>query len=1125
MSFQLIYGAAGTGKSTYILNKMKSCAAQGGSALLIVPEQFSHIAETQLIGAAGFLSPDIQATSFARLARRALADAGRAGAPVDAAGKHMLMARVLSEINQELTVFRGAWEKPGFLTTLLDLISDFKRAQLDSGKLSEYAQNGEENPLLRQKLAELGLIYARYEEVLSGSFADAEDNVTLLAKLIMEQSLFVGTEVYLDGFFRFTANELDVVRSLLSVGASVVVSVCASTPAKAGDGIFEPCHQTAARLCAIARESGAQLLPPICLTQRFRFQKSPELAHLESQLYRYPNEVYPGATRDVSLFTASDPYSEVVWMAVQIRRAVCNSGIRYRDVAIIAGNLERYQNLIKTVFPSYEIPVFTDTRRELLSHPVMLMLFSLFRMLNGGFRTQDVIAYSKTGYSGLSAEEADRLENYALQGRVERGDWLDDTRFLKRARMVFETEQDLSEVDSSEAERMLELKNRLFAPVLRLKEALSADRRTSARAAALFAFIEETGLRVKIEEQAEAFERQGLRQLADEYADVYNLLIETLDQLVLCLGDEAIGLKRLQAVLETGFSQYSMGVIPSAADQVFLGDVNRSVVKNVKLVFLAGAVDGAFPPAAPTEGILTDDERVRLRSAGFELAPDTKKIAFDNQFLVYNAVNISSGRVCVSFPVADFEGKGLRPSPLVSRLRKLFPGLRTESDLLDELPDAEKMVASRQSAYRYVLGRMAGREAEPVRDALKGALGADAEYRELLARAEEYSRFSNQAQRLSRENVTALYGRDWKGSVSRFERFAACPFSYFVQYGLRAKERKVLQIETPDIGWLLHAIVDAFSRRMLESGESYQDMTLERCGEIVDRLIREMSERMFIANLYSEKKLGVLFKRLRQMVMKSVWVICEHVRRGEFEPCAFEVSFDENGEMPPVTVELPTGERITLAGRIDRIDQYRNGAELYIRIIDYKSGNKEFRLSDVFHRLSLQLAVYLTAACENGESMFGQAPKPAGMFYFRLSDPVVAASGISEEKLQEEVLKKYKMSGLVLSDADIIRAMDKGISGYSKIIPVRLGKDGVISANSKSATMQQMDSLKSYIKRTIGQIGREILNGNAEIMPCYDGKNSACEWCKFKSVCGFDNAYNRSRYLPPLADEEVWGRL
>ncbi|MBQ4515537.1 MAG: helicase-exonuclease AddAB subunit AddB, partial [Clostridia bacterium] len=1116
MSVRIIRGAAGSGKSEMILKMLGEHAKKGEKAMLIVPEQFSHIAETQLINAVVYLSPNIQATSFARLAKRLLTEAGRSGLTIDAAGKNMLMASVLLKKSKDLTVFKGASEKAGFITALLDLISDFKRAQISCDQLLEYSQN-EKNALFSQKLSELGEIYKNYDEVLSKNFVDNEDNVTKLAQLIGEENPLKDFTIYIDSFFRFTANEFDVLSSMLENGINVVVSVCAPEKINGASSIFKPCIDTQQRILNMAKKCGATVLENVYLNEKYRFRGSLELAHLESQLYSYPNEIYNERTKDISLFIASNPYSEVVYLATQIRKAILNDNLRYRDIAIIAGNLDLYSDIIKNVFPAYDIPVFVDDRHELLSHPVMLMLFSVFSMLTSGFKTQDVIAFCKSGYSGLSQNETDRLENYALLGHIERTDWLNDERFLKRAGMVFEAEKELTDEEKTEAIEMLAIKNKMLLPVVELKQAFSENREVRARAEALFVFFEKTGLRETVENQVAQFKEDGLLELADEYADVYNILIETLDQLVLCIGEEKIGIERLKVILENGFSQHSVGVIPSACDQVFLGDVSRSLVKNVKLVFLAGVQDGSFPPAAPNEGILTDSERISLNQHGFEVAPDTKKMTFDNQFSVYNAVNISSKKVHISYAVADFNGKGLRPSSFVARIKKLFPNLVINSELLDAETDPEKAVASKQSAYNYLIGRLSD-DSESIKE-LTEVLCEDEEYIAQLNQANEYSHFVNLSQPLTKDNVEALYGRSLKGSISRFEKFSGCPFAYFVQFGLKAKERKILEIDTPDIGSLLHLIVDEFSKYMQKNGESYKHMTREKCEQIVDELVSKMTSNMFIENLYSKNKLAVLIKRLKQMVMKSVWVICEHVKRGEFEPCGFEVAFDENGEMPPVVINLPTGEKITLAGRIDRIDKYSDGTNLYIRIIDYKSGNKEFSLNDIFNKLSLQLAVYLTAVCDGGEQLLGQTPKPAGMFYFRLNDPLVKTMEISEEKLSEEIIKKYKMSGLVLSDTDVIKAMDSGISGFSKIIPVRINKDGnIIESSSKCASLSQMEKLQKYMKRTVAEIGREILNGNTYISPCVNGKQSACTYCKFKSVCGFDSAHNKIRYVKNLPD-------
>lgn len=1125
MPLRLVYGAAGTGKSTYCMDEIFRQAQKKKTAYLIVPEQYSHIAETELIDRVGFLSEDIQATSFQRLSYQILMETGNLRPVIDSAGKSMMIARALHRLGGELTVFRGAAEKPGFTKVLSDIITEFKKAQTTPEQLLQCTAELDDNPLFRQKLTELGKIYEAYDASLMNKFDDADDNLTKLARTIPCVPALNQATFYIDGFFRFTAAELECIKAFLQTGADVIVTLCTPMLSRENSGIFAPVTQNAAALYNLAQEAGVQVETPVCLKRRFRFEQSAELAHLEEQYEAYPSTAYTAPTHDIALFSARDVYREVVYAAVQIKKTVKEMGIAYRDIAIIAGDLELYQTIIKTVFPLYEIPVFIDTKRDLLGQPVMLMFFSLLRILTDGFRTPDVISYLKSGYSGLSEEDADRLENFVLQANIRKQDWFSEERFTQRANTVFQETEDVSA--SEETERLLVSRNTFLSPILHLRKRFASSKMIHDRAEAIFLFIEEIGLMDQIQKQIDRFLEKQELQLADEFAAVYNLLIATLDQLVMCMGDESVGLKRLCSILEAGFGGYDIGVIPPANDQVFLGDVTRSLVKNVRALFIMGANDTAFPPSAGTEGILTDAERIYLAQKGLPLAPDTKKLAFDNQFLVYSAVNNSSEKLFVSYPVSDMEGKGLRPSQLVLRMKKLFPALRYESDVLEEIPGAERVVASAESACHFVLTHLREAEREKIVSGLFSQLYAMEPYQARLEKARQFSSFNHRAQRLSTGCVRSLYGTQLKGNISQFERYASCPFSYFVQYGLRAKERKILDLSAPDIGWLLHTMIDAFSKYVISHNDSFRDIDEAYCERVVDGLIVQMADRMFIKNLYSEKKLRLLLKRLKQLLLRSVWAICQHVRAGNFEPCAFEVSFDKNGDMPPVKIELPTGESITLVGRIDRIDAMTKGAELFVRIVDYKSGMKNFRLSDIYNRLSLQLAVYITAVWENGEALFQKEANPAGIFYFRLNDPVISAAGASaDQEVREELLKKYKMSGLVLDDRDIIEAMDRGANGFSKVIPVRINKAGeVVHSSSSSATLEQFARLKQFVKKAAGEIGREILSGRTDIYPAHDGKTAPCIYCPYHSICSFDEKADGYRKLKSLPDEEIWSML
>lgn len=1112
MSLTLIFGEAGTGKSEYCLAAMQALHKQGHRSVMIVPEQFAHSAETRLIEKNGFISDDILSISFKRLAHKFLKRAGVLKGSISGIGKSMLLSLAILQSADSLSLYKKAASKPGFIDAMLAFISECKRSEVTPNMLS--AAVPKDNSLLAMKLTELSIIYDAYQKAVNKDYTDSEDYLPRLASLIRQDRLFAGVTVFIDEFFRFTPAEYDCIGALLESGAEVFVTL-GSSGSKAG-GVFRPVTQTAEHLTALATKTGTALCPPVILKEKFRFKTSPELAHFEAEYHHYPPHIYNEETHNISLYIAPDLYTETQVLAASIRRLTQEHGLRYRDIAIIAGNPEIYNDLIQTIFPLYDIPVFIDRKRPLLTHPIMIMLQSLLELMSHGIETEALMNYMKTGYAGISIDEADRLENFALGGRLRRQDWLDDSRFLKQADSVFYQTEDVEERNAQEAEALLSLRDKVLSPLLALRNRLSKSRLVADRAGAMVQFFEDISLYETVQAETNALRAAGNHQKAQEHAEIYNLLITMLDELVLCLGEEKIGMQRLETIVSAGLSQCEISTIPPVGDQVFLGDVNRSLVKNVKALFVIGAGSDAFPPSPPQEGLVKDAERILLEKQGLYLGPDGKNIVFQNQYLVYSALHISSERLFVSYAVADFDGKGLLPSPLIGRLRKLFPQLAVSDNLINP-PKPEQLIAGKKSAWQYVLEHFGDGDADA--QALKEHFGQDPDYAQRYAAALRYSQYTHKVSNLSPALAKKLYGQNLRSSVTQLESYSACPFSYFLRYGLKAKERKILKIDAPDIGHLLHTLVELSSRRLNKENRSFADLDEASCKILADETVNELFDSLFIRHLYTENRLSALMRRLKSQVAKMLHMIAIHVARGIFEPCAFEVEFSEKGELPPVTVTLPTGETITLIGRIDRIDVLRQDAEIYIKIIDYKTGNKSFRLSDVYNRLSLQLAVYLTAATQGDGRMFNGTAKPAGMFYFRLADRTVSAT---EKNTEAALLKQFKMSGLLLKDADIVRAMDQGISGHSSILPAYMKTDGTLSESGGSyATQAQFQALSKYIQKTVSELGREILQGGVSISPCKN-KTLPCSYCRFHSVCSFHPEEDAYRMAPPLKDDAVW---
>lgn len=1116
MALTIIYGEAGTGKSEYCISAMLPLHKKGILSLLLVPEQFAHSAEARLIEKNGFMSDEIQATSFKRLAQRCLRQTGQPKDSISPIGKSMLLSRAILKTDN-LSLYKRAASKPGFIDTMLTFIAECKRSEITPEQLTAASVRCEDT-YFALKLSELAAIYHSYQELLKVDFTDSEDYLSLLAAYVQKSRLFSGCCIFIDEFFRFTPAELDCIRAILLSGAEVTVTLGASGAEAAG--LFEPVAATARTLLYMAKEAGIPVNPPLYLKEKYRFADSPELAHFEREYHRYPPAVFAEPTKNLSLYISPDPYTETQALAAAICRTVQDNGLHYRDIAVIAGDTEIYSDLIKTVFPIYRIPVFIDRKRSLLSHPIIIMLSSLLELMTNGLETATLLAYCKTGYSGLSREETDRLENIALAGRLKRQDWLDDTRFLQRADSVFYRTESFEETNAEDAQALLALRDRLLTPLLTLRSALSQSRLVRDRAAAIFAFFEEISLYNKVEAEIETFKARNEQQQAQEHSEIYNLMITLLDELVLCLGEEKIGMRRLSSILTAGLSQCEISTIPPGNDEVFFGDVSRSLVKNVKALFVIGANDTAFPPAVPQEGLLKDEEKQLLARQGIELGPDGKKIVFHNQYLVYSALCISRGSLYISYPTADTEGKGLRPSSLIRRLYKLFPQLSVSNSLTGS-PEAERIIAGKASAWQYMLEHFD--EPDPIVRQLLALFGRDPDYTARLAAIDRSRRYTNQVEALRPETAHALYGTELRGSVTQLEKYVSCPFSYFLHYGLQAKERKILKIDAPDIGTLLHKLIELASRRLLREHKTFRELNPEMIEQLAEETVTDLLGSLFIAKLYGESRLAALIRRLKGLVAKMLQIISTHVARGMFEPCAFEVAFSETGELPPVKIPLPTGETITLTGRIDRIDVLRQNATVYIKIIDYKTGSKSFRLSDIYNSLSLQLAVYITAVTEGGSTLLGSNLRPAGMFYFRLADKTVDSVGL---KAEDALLKQFKMSGLLLKDAEIVRAMDQGIQGISSIIPARIKQDGSLSDSGGSyATLEQFQKLSAHVKKTAGAIGREILQGKTAISPCKNGQTLPCQYCSFHAVCAFDAEKDAYRIAHPLKDEAVWALL
>lgn len=1138
MSLRFIYGRAGSGKSRFCLEELKSKIEEGAGhpLILIVPEQFTHQAEKDLIGLlgrGGVLGTRV--LSFQRMAYRIFNEAGGITYPhLHPAGKAMIIYRILDKMKDSISVFSKSADSRGFVNTVSDLITEFKRHNVTPGDLDKAAAELKEGDPLKEKLGELSSVYQAFEDTIDARFRDGDDDLTLAAQKLDQTDLFDGAEIWIDGFAGFTPQEFLVIAKLLSSARRVNVSLCTDCLEEDAEGtdVFSPVKRTFGKLTAIARETGVEIEPAVFMDRKplFRFQDSPELAHLEANIYSFPYQAYREPTRDISLFSSVNIFSEIEECARDITRLVRDKGLRYRDIAVVAGDLSSYERLIQVVFEEYEIPCFLDRKLDITNHPLVRLILSMLDIFSENWSYETVFRYLKTGLTGIDRSSIDKLENYVLACGIRGSRWTREEDWDMIPGVLPDEREYSTQV------HMLEEINRVryavSGPLLEFRRKTKGRKTAAEICGALYDFLCSIGVPGRIEGAVEEFRAKGQLDLVSEYSQVWNIVMEVFDQIVEVMGPKTLGVERFANILAVGFDEYKIGLIPPSIDQVLVGSVERSRSHEIKALYLLGVNDGVFPSSAREEGILSDFDRAALNQAGIELASDTRTAAFDEQHLIYRVLTGTGGYLRLSWSLADHEGRSMRPSIIISRLRRIFPAItRTSNIIREEDKEVIPLVAGRNPSFKHVVAALRraseGKEVSPLWQGVYRWFAENEEWQDRCRAALQALCYKNVAQPVSRDKTALLYGSPAYSSVSRLERYTACPFAYYVQYGLGARERKVYRLRPPDVGTFMHGVIEQFSRYLSEHDMSWRNLDRNWCEEKVSEILEEMLERMQGSGVSGSKRYAALTLRLKRVVTRAIWLIAEHIRRGGFEPVGYEVDFREDGAFPPITIELSDGEKVLLTGRIDRVDALKTEEGTYLRIIDYKSGSKDFKLSDVAYGLQLQLITYLDAIGENGGMGISPPVLPGGMLYFAIDDPIVKSTAdTTEQEIELAIMRKLRMKGLLLADVRLIREMDREINGASNIIPARINKGNVLGQSS-AATLEQMILLRSHVKRLLEGLCKEIMKGKVPIRPYKKKGFTSCKYCSFSPVCQFDTARqeNTFRLLPDLKDNEVWKKL
>ncbi|MGF7056447.1 helicase-exonuclease AddAB subunit AddB [Brassicibacter mesophilus] len=1120
MKLRYILGRAGVGKTSLVLHEIDYRLKENSEhrLVLLVPEQFTLQAEADLINKKGLDGiMRVEVLSFERLAYKVLSEVGGIKkATINELGKIMVLRKLFDENSQDLSVFKKGSKQEGFLSNFCSLVSEFKRNDISYELLESKINSIEDDNMLKRKLQDISLIYKNFNDYLDGKYTDEEDKMNLLIQKIEDSDYFYDCEIWIDGFNSFSSQEYKILEKLALKSRKLSISLTLDETRNRDYDMFKPVLDTYQRLRKIAEANGVKESRTV--VENEVLHRHEQLKYLEKELYSYPYNKYKEQVDRVQVFSGMNQYTEIENIACQIISLVRDKDYRWRDIAVVCNHMDIYAPTIKKVFSEYGVPYFIDEKRSIMNNPIIKFILSGLEIISRGFKYEDVFRLIKTGFSELNKTEYEKLENYVLKYGIAGDKWLSD--------FVFE-DDDLEEINL--------IRNRFIASIVNLKNKIRNKNLVSDLTKYLFDFLNEMNIEEKLNYLIDTQKNKGNLEYVNENTQIWNIVMEVFDQLVEILGDTRVNLKEYIKILESGLSEYEVGIIPPTMDQVLIGNLDRSKSHNIKALFVVGVNDGILPSSFEDGGLLLDEEKVAMKEIGMEIYSDNETRVSEEKFAIYTSFAKPSEYLFISYALSDNEGKALRPSILIDRLKKLYTNIVPQSDISKNREKELKLIATPISTFKYLTENLRsyvdGNNIDEIWWDVYNWYYSNEVWKKRINLVIDGLFHTNQQEYIDEGYSRALYDMPFKSSISRLENFVNCPFSHFINYGLKPKERKIHVLKSPDVGLLFHNSIEEFSKELSIENLNWKDIQRDKSDEIVDRVLDRMIEDFQHGVLLSTHRYKYLVNKLKRISKRALWTLTEHVRHGDFVPFQYELSFGDGPEkkIPPIVIKLANGEEIKLEGRIDRVDILKDENGSYVKVIDYKSGNKSFSLSDAYYGLQIQLIVYLDAVVSNKDKLIKDELYPAGVFYFRIDDPMIKTDEDDIEIIEAEISKQLKMDGIILKDIKVIRAMDKSIeeTGSSNIIPVSLKKDGDFTKSSSVFEKEDLEGLVKHVKNLIGEIAVEILKGKIRIEPCKLDDKVSCDYCQLASICQFDTSFDDNKYkaLKKLKDDEVLRRV
>lgn len=1090
MPLQLILGSSGAGKSHKMLGDMieKSLVGLEHTSIAIVPEQFTMQTQKDLVTLhpnKGMMNIDI--VSFARLAFRIFEEAQEEAFEVlDDTGKNLILRKLIEEKKQELSIFKNKIKMPGFISEMKSMISELFQYDWDEDRLSDILEICESKPVLYTKFKDIKLIHTAFKDYLADKFITTEEIMELLCRHIPNSSIIKNSDIYIDGFTGFTPIQYKVLGLLMKHSKKVTISITLPNNRIHINEIrehhlFYLSKSTINRLEQVAKQFNVLMLPSHSIDDEipYRFNENLALAYLEKNIFSNKKiEPYKGE-QSISIHIAANPYGEAEFVAREIFTLIRDKGIQYRDIAVVTGDVEGYYRAFKEVFTLNDIPYFIDYKRELTTNPFIESIRAILEIMENRFSYESVFRYLRSGMINIDKEEIDLLDNYVLKRGIKginnwKKDWDTDEECIQR------------------------IKSLVVTPLLKLYEDIKNSNMTAKdMTLSLYEYIVSQDMFSRLVEYRQEFMKENKIDLAKEYDQVYKLVMDLLDKIVILLGDEPLSFSEYRAIVEAGFEEIKVGIIPPTIDQIVIGDIERTRLNHIKILFFIGVNDGIVPKSQKSNGILSESEREYLARSHVELSPTARESSFIQKFYLYLNMTKPTDRLIVSFSKASASGTSLRPSYLINQLVKMYP----EISIIEEEKQDKNIsnIISEYAGLKFLsdeIREYTKKDMTILTKDLYSLFFTDQRLNEKVKQLIDASFFRQESSKLDKAVASALYGTCKTNSVSRMEKYASCAYNHFLSYGLALVERKEYAIEAVDLGNLYHNSIELFSKKLENSSFDFTTLPDEFRDQLVNECVDEVTKDYRNTVLLSSARNAYIIKRVKRITGRTVWALSEHIKRGKFVPAYYELAVGH--------------------GRIDRVDTYDDGNNLYIKIIDYKTGSKMFNIVDTYYNLQLQLLIYMKDVMDiEKDKNTDRNIIPAAIGYYQIKDPIINKG--------EELLEQFQMSGLINSSDQVIEAIETDLEGKSIVFPINR-KNGKLYNSTNLVSNEDFHLLLNHVQESVNTLNNEIFEGNIQVNPYAKNSFTSCDYCSYQAVCGFDPKLSSFSYrkVDELKAEDVW---